>query len=42
MVFINIYKYNKLKINISKTEMINSNSSKHPNNIISLNNTLIN
>ena len=36
------YKYNKLKLNISKTEMINFNSNKYPNNIISLNDTLIN
>ena len=36
------YKYNKLKLNISKTEMINVNSNKYPNNIISLNDTLIN
>ena len=36
------YKYNKLKLNISKTQMINFNSNKYPNNIISLNDTLIN
>ena len=36
------YKNNKLKLNISKTEMINFNSNKYPNNIISLNYTLIN